>query len=64
LFDDAKVFVVKFVVFNIRITTGHFDGSSLEGMLLSAGFRRFCGQCRYARWMRYFAPLRNSLARE
>lgn len=52
------------MVFNIRITTGHFDGSSLEGTLLSIGFRRFCGYCRHARGMGYFAPLRDGLARE
>jgi hypothetical protein len=64
LFNNAKVFVVKFLAFNIRITTGHFDGSSLEGTLLSIGLQRFCRHCRHARWMRYFAPLRDGLARE
>ena len=43
LFNDAKVLIVKFVVFSIRITTGHFDGSSLEDTLLSIGF---CGHTR------------------
>jgi len=64
MFNDANVFVVKFMVFNIKVTTGHFDGSSLEGTLLSIGFRRVCRHCRHARWMGYFASLGDGLARE
>ncbi|SRR6266446_400249 len=64
LFKGAKVFVVKFVVFKIGITTGHLDSSTLKGALLSISPRRFCGHCGHARRMGDFAPLRDGLARE